>query len=104
MPNENTEKILTVIAQIPKGKVATYGQIAKMAGIPKNARQVGYVLKTITQGQIPWFRVVNSRGEIATRGSGECEAIQKEALLEEKIEFDSNDRISLSTFGWNPEE
>lgn len=101
MANENTEKILTVIAQIPKGKVATYGQIAKVAGIPKNARQVGYVLRHLQDASIPWFRVVNSKGEIATRG-GECELIQKEALLEEKVEFDARDRISLKKFGWQP--
>ena len=103
MPNENTEKILTIIAQIPSGKVANYGQIARLAGLPKNARQVGFVLRNLSDSSIPWFRVVNSKGEIASRGS-ECESIQKEALLEEGIEFDSNDRISLKKFGWHPED
>lgn len=92
-----------MIRQIPRGRVATYGQIAKLAGIPRNSRQVGYVLKTLPTGDtIPWFRVVNSQGEISQRGSGDCESIQRLALEEEHVEFDSRGRVNLARFQWKP--
>ena len=64
--NELHRQILEVIALIPYGKVATYGQIAKLAGIPKHARLVGYVLKHLDkESSIPWHRVINSQGKIS---------------------------------------
>ncbi|MEG2446050.1 MAG: MGMT family protein, partial [Acinetobacter sp.] len=64
--NELHRHILEVIALIPFGKVATYGQIAKLAGLPKHVRLVGYVLKHIdAESQIPWFRVINSQGKLS---------------------------------------
>ena len=73
-----------MIRLIPRGRVATYGQIARLAGIPKNSRQVGYVLKTLPTGDsVPWFRVVNSKGEISQRGNGESQSVQRLALEEE---------------------
>ena len=102
MASENTDRILTVLSQIPPGRVATYGQIAKLAGLPRNARQVGVILSKLQDPSIPWYRVVNSRGEISCRGSAENESIQKAALQEENVVFDSQGRISLSEFGWHP--
>ncbi|HCW5024230.1 TPA: MGMT family protein, partial [Acinetobacter baumannii] len=59
-------QILEVIALIPYGKVATYGQVARMAGLPKHARLVGYVLKHLeADHQVPWHRVINSQGKIS---------------------------------------
>ena len=59
-------QILEVIALIPYGKVATYGQVARMAGLPKHARLVGYVLKHLeVDHQVPWYRVINSQGKIS---------------------------------------
>ena len=104
VPNENVEKILTVICQIPKGSVATYGQIAKIAGIPRNARQVGRVLRDLSDASVPWHRVVNSKGEIS-RGNAtdtECTSIQREALEEEKVAFDAKGRVLLSKYQWQP--
>jgi methylated-DNA-protein-cysteine methyltransferase-like protein len=102
--SDNVQKILTVIRQIPKGKVATYGQIARLAGIPRNARQVGSVLRKLKVGaNVPWFRVVNSKGEISQRGSGGCTPIQRQALEEENVSFDDKSRISLKQFGWQPD-
>ena len=68
LEDDNANCILMIVKQIPHGKVATYGQIAKLAGIPRNSRQVGTVLKTLPENSgVPWFRVVNSRGEISDR-------------------------------------
>lgn len=99
----NRQRILTVIAQIPPGKVATYGQIASLAGLPRRARLVGRVLKTCADPKIPWYRVVNSRGEISLRSGSECQQVQYEALLEEGVEFDIRRRIDLSRFQWHPD-
>ncbi len=102
--SDNVQKILMVIRQIPKGKVATYGQIAKLAGIPRNARQVGAVLRKLKVGaNVPWYRVVNSKGEISQRGNNGCTPIQRQALEEEKVGFDAKSRISLKEFGWQPD-
>ncbi len=101
---ENTASILTMIQQIPVGKVATYGQIAKLAGIPRNSRQVGSVLRSLPHDSgIPWHRVVNARGQISQRGSGDSEIIQRNQLLAEGISFDEQGRISLVQFGWKLE-
>lgn len=65
--NELQRQILEVVALIPFGKVATYGQIAKLAGLPKHARLVGTVLKNLDEGsQLPWHRVINSQGKVST--------------------------------------
>ena len=58
--------IFQVIAQIPYGRVASYGQIARLAGIPKHSRLVGYVLKHMdADSSLPWYRVINSQGKIS---------------------------------------
>ena len=67
MSNELAQMILAVVSQIPKGKVASYGQIAKLAGLPKHARLVGRVLGQIEdRTAIPWHRVINSQGKMST--------------------------------------
>lgn len=118
MSTDHTERILTLIRQIPAGKVATYGQIAKLAGIPRNARQVGAVLRNLHDNSVPWFRVVNSKGQISGRKKSEftvhdtakleseasdCESIQRQALEEENIVFDSRGSIPLDIYGWDPQ-
>lgn len=91
-----------MIEQIPHGRVATYGQIARLAGIPRNCRQVGSVLKTLpSRSEIPWHRVVNSLGEISQRGRGDMELIQRSRLESEGIEFNDRNRISLVQYGWD---
>lgn len=65
MSNELAQMILAVVSQIPKGKVGSYGQIAKLAGLPKHARLVGRVLGQIDdRAVIPWYRVINSQGKM----------------------------------------
>ena len=83
-----------MVAQIPSGKVATYGQIARLAGVPRNSRQVGSVLGSLPAGsKVPWFRVVNSKGEISSRGNLTSEQYQKQRLESEGIEFSQQGRV-----------
>lgn len=92
--------ILNTVQQIPKGKVATYGQIATIAGT-QNPRLVGFALATLKEGtDVPWFRVINSKGEISFPDQSDGFKIQYSLLQNEGIIFDSKDRINLEQFGW----
>jgi methylated-DNA-protein-cysteine methyltransferase-like protein len=93
--------IYAVVARIPAGKVATYGQVAKLAGLPGYARQVGYALSANSDKTLPWHRVVNAQGRISRRtDGGPGDMIQRLRLEEEGIELDGNGRISLKRFQW----
>ena len=94
---------MKVIALIPYGKVATYGQIAKLAGLPKHARLVGYVLKHLDKSsEIPWYRVINSQGKISvTRINQQGENVQQ-SLLEQEGIYLLNGKVSLKKFVWQP--
>ncbi len=97
----NKEKIWQVVHQIPRGKVASYGQIAKMAGLPGYARYVGHVMKKLPTGtKLPWFRVVNSKGSISFKKGTTQYLIQKSLLEQEGIVFIEG-KFSLSKYGWN---
>ena len=92
--------ILNTVQQIPKGKVATYGQIATIAGT-HNPRLVGFALATLKEStDVPWFRVINSKGEISFPEQSDGFKIQYSLLQNEGIIFDSKDRINLEQFGW----
>jgi methylated-DNA-protein-cysteine methyltransferase-like protein len=93
-------RIYAVIASIPRGKVATYGMVAALAGLPGRARQVGYALHALPPGsKVPWQRVINARGEISLAGES---AERQRALLEkEGIELDGG-RVSLARYTWRP--
>lgn len=99
------ERIYAVVQAIPRGKVATYGQIARLAGLPGQARQVGYALFRVAPADaVPWQRVINARGAISLSphrlGSDDY---QRVLLVEEGIEFDGDGRICLERFLWIPE-
>ena len=95
-------QIHRVVSQIPRGCVATYGQIAKLAGIPRGARAVGYALSALGDNSaVPWHRVVNAAGEISQRSTGDSmENLQRIRLEQEGVAFDSNGRIRLSKYLW----
>src|SRR3954468_11782518 len=83
------QTIYAIIRRIPRGRVATYGQIAELAGLEGHARQVGYALHNLPErSDVPWHRVVNSRGEISPRSAGDSHELQKFLLEEEGVEFD----------------
>lgn len=98
------EKIYEVVRNIPEGKVATYGQVALLAGNPRWARVVGYALhKNPAFGIIPCHRVVNRDGKTAESfafGGGD---IQRQMLEQEGIVFEKDGRIDLSKYIWKPE-
>ena len=96
------EKIYAVVKKIPYGRVATYGQVARLAGIPRQARQVGYALSNLTDDKIPWHRVINARGKISGRSNPDYERLQRILLEDEGITFDPDGRISLTRFLWKP--
>jgi len=98
-----TEIVIAIIKSIPRGKVATYGQIAALAGSPSGARQVVRILNTCsTKYKLPWWRVLNSKGKISLTGEDYIE--QKARLLKERIKFDKNDSIDFDKFLWKPKK
>lgn len=91
---------VTVIKKIPKGKVATYGQIAALAGNPRGARQVVRTLHSSSgKEDLPWHRVISSKGMISLP-SGRGYELQKKLLENEGVEFDRRDRVDLKRFLW----
>ena len=99
--NQLHRQILEVIVLIPYGKVASYGQIARLAGLPKHARLVGYVLKHLDkESQIPWYRVINSQGRIRVTHIDENGKNIQQDLLEAEGVYLLNGKVSLKKFGW----
>ena len=99
------ERIYAIVKQIPEGRVATYGQIARLAGLGGQARQVGYALNALPDDQdVPWHRVINARGEISKRSLPVYEQVQRELLEQEGIEFGTDARISLRRYRWTRTE
>jgi methylated-DNA-protein-cysteine methyltransferase-like protein len=96
--------VYAVIRRIPRGRVATYGQVAELAGIPGQARRVGYALSELPdQTSVPWHRVINARGEISPRADpGLVERIQRALLESEGVEFDDAGRVELRRYQWKP--
>ena len=100
------EVVSEILRRVPEGSVVTYGQIAALAGRPRGARQVGYVLSGLPEStDLPWHRVINARGEVSDRGSGDGirEGFQRHLLEEEGVEFSANGRIDLARYGWEPQ-
>jgi methylated-DNA-protein-cysteine methyltransferase-like protein len=93
------EQVQQVMQCIPPGKVATYGQIARILGMPHAARTVGWALRAMPEGsEVPWQRVVNGRGTSSLDAHGA--AIQRALLEEEGVVFDEQGRIDLKVYGW----
>ncbi|MEX2365787.1 MAG: MGMT family protein [Pseudohongiellaceae bacterium] len=96
------QAIWQIIASVPRGKVATYGQVAKLAGLPGHARYVGYTLKRLpADSKLPWYRIINARGEISFVKGSAAYHRQRDRLEAEGVEF-AGDRIPLRHFGWKP--
>ncbi|AYD46048.1 MGMT family protein [Yersinia rochesterensis] len=97
------QRVFQVVAAIPFGQVTTYGDIARLIGSPRAARQVGGVLKRLPEGStLPWYRVINRHGEISL--IGEDYLRQKNALLAEGIEISPAGRIDLQQYRWRYSE
>ncbi len=102
------QKVYQIVKQIPRGKIATYGQIAALAGSPQAARQVGWalhILKDKQLRQIPWHRVINSRGYISTTCQQHSALLQKKLLEQEGIKVKHTPtgwQIDLLSYLWHP--
>lgn len=97
-------EIYQVVALIPRGKVATYGQIAALAGFPRHARLVGYALnrQLAPDSELPWHRVINSQGRLSLHKLDmNAENLQRFKLEQEGIRF-ANDRVDLKQYRWQP--
>jgi methylated-DNA-protein-cysteine methyltransferase related protein len=104
-PPTTYDRIYQIVAQIPRGQVATYGQIAELAGLAGKARLVGYALFRVPlPAEIPWQRVINAQGEISyslRREGGDY--LQRSLLEEEGILFTAQGKIDLKTYRWRPD-
>ena len=97
------DAILATVHRVPAGCVATYGQIAELAGLPGRARLVGTVMKKLPPDSgVPWHRVINAKGEISFRGDGTSVTEQEILLKDEGVVFGASGRIALAKFRWRP--
>lgn len=96
------ETIYNVVRKIPRGQVATYGQVADLANLPGRARLVGYALfRVAPDADIPWHRVINAKGEISESpiryGSDQ---LQRVLLEEEGVQFNAQGKVNLRQYRW----
>ncbi len=97
----NYLRIYEIVRQIPRGRVATYGQVADLAGLDGHARQVGYALHSLPASvNVPWHRVINSRGEVSARTRGDSHELQRQLLEAEGVVFDERERVNLDRYRW----
>lgn len=93
------QRVWQIVASIPFGCVTTYGEIARLAGSPRAARQVGGVLRRLPQGsKLPWHRVINRKGEISMVGDDLRR--QRDALEAEGVEVSNDGKVSLADYRW----
>jgi methylated-DNA-protein-cysteine methyltransferase-like protein len=94
--------ILQVVAAIPRGRVASYGQIARLAGLPRGARRVGAILRAAPEDLgVPWHRVLSAAGRIALPGGSASAREQRRRLRAEGVVF-VRGRVDLARYGWRP--
>lgn len=99
------DRIYAVVRQIPPGRVATYGQVAELAGLVGKPRLVGYALFRVdmTVDEVPWQRVINAKGEVSHSPlRNGTDYIQRAMLEDEGIEFDPKGRVDLNRYRWQP--
>jgi methylated-DNA-protein-cysteine methyltransferase-like protein len=95
------EQVYQIARLIPPGKVATYGQIARLLGNPRAARTVGWALHSMPQGSdVPWQRVISARGTVSLGARGSGGAIQRALLESEGVVFDEHGRVDMKAHAW----
>ena len=96
-------RIYAVVRRIPRGRVASYGQIAELAGLPGHARQVGYAMAALPLGTtVPWHRVINAAGMVSRRKYPGAELSQRQLLEREGVKFDARGRVDMKKVRWRP--
>lgn len=92
-----------MVRRIPRGRVATYGQVATLAKLEGHARQVGYALHALRSSTtVPWHRVINAQGMVSVRATPGAELSQRLLLEREGVRFDARGRVSLARYRWQP--
>ncbi len=97
------EQVYRVVMQIPRGRVASYGQVAALLGHPHAARTVGWALNGLSEArgeEVPWQRVINHAGRISISRADLSAALQRQLLEEEGIQFDERGYVDMDRFGW----
>ncbi len=93
------DRVYALVRRVPRGRVVTYGQVARALGMPRGARTVGWAMRVCQDPRVPWHRVVNAQGKVSLRPTmGYRE--QQARLKEEGIRFDRAGRIDLSKYAW----
>lgn len=91
-----TKQVIDIIQEIPKGRVMTYGQIAKVAGKPRGARQVSWILHSMSRKyNLPWHRVINAQATISLKGSEQRELLEMEGIV-----FSKAGKVDLRIYQW----
>lgn len=98
--SDSYSRIFDTVSRIPRGRVATYGQVAREAGLGRRARLVGYALHRCPR-DVPWHRVVNARGRISLPADSTSAMTQRRRLIEEGVVF-LGPRLDLDRYGWMP--
>lgn len=99
------DKIFAAVRRIPRGRVSTYGAIARVAGLPRQARLVGYALHRLgASTSVPWHRVINAAGRISLGDASGAATTQRLRLIAEGVVVDSGGRVSLARYGWPPKK
>ncbi|HXU63330.1 MAG TPA: MGMT family protein [Polyangia bacterium] len=99
--SDSYRRIYDVVSRVPRGQVASYGQVAELAGLPRQARLVGYALNVLPPDtEVPWHRVVNAQGRVSVRGDGlGHEELQAQLLRREGVRFVAG-AIPLDRYRW----
>ena len=96
-------RIWETIAEIPPGRVANYGQVAELAGIPRGARQVGYALRHVPDGmELPWHRVIQASGKSAFAADSRAFRAQRQRLADEGVAM-LDGKVDMKKFRWQPD-
>ncbi len=101
--SETYRKIYATVKKIPRGKVASYGQVARVAGMGRNARLVGYALHALRDDnaqRVPWQRVINAQGYVSIKEPPMAAEIQQRLLEMEGVEFSPRGKVDWKRFGW----
>lgn len=102
-PNDIDLRIWQVVMLIPRGHVATYGDVARHAGLPGAARRVGRALRGLPEDtSIPWHRVINAQGQLVVPGGNAAKSRQRERLESEGVSFRGASQVNLQQFRWQP--
>lgn len=99
-------RVYAMVRKVPRGKVATYGQIATLLGSPRVARQVGWALAACDQADepVPWHRIINAKGAISHRGDMVRAQRQRELLERERVRFRDDGTVDLKRYRWMADE